>query len=189
VRVTMDGQPLVDKLDGTAIAIDPGLHRFLFEADDMARTERTLVVREGDKGRRERVVLNRVLSLPAQESVPRGSGEPSSTRRGIPTLAYVAAGAGALGLAVGIGTGVAAADKHAVLKDECTPYPNCPSTAQSDLSSFHSLRDWSTVGYVVGAVGLLGGVALWLWLPQTRSDSPTAHLWIGPASAGIAGTF
>src|SRR5476651_2121227 len=33
VRVTMDGAPLVDKLDGTAIALNPGQHHFVFEAE------------------------------------------------------------------------------------------------------------------------------------------------------------
>ncbi len=37
VRVTMDGQPLTDKLDGTAIQIDPGEHHFSFESADLPK--------------------------------------------------------------------------------------------------------------------------------------------------------
>src|SRR5579863_741315 len=32
VRVTMDGQPIADRLEGSAISIDPGTHTFRFEA-------------------------------------------------------------------------------------------------------------------------------------------------------------
>ena len=189
IRVTVDAQPLVERLDGTAIPVDPGVHTFVFETEGIAPTQKTLVVREGDKERRVGVVFGEVMTSAAHQSAARGTDEPPSTRRAIPPLAYVAAGIGVVGLAVAIGTGIAAGDKNTALKAECTPYPDCPSTAKGDLSSFHSLRDGSTVGYVVGAVGLLGGAALWLWLPPSRTARPAARLWIGPASAGVAGAF
>jgi hypothetical protein len=47
VRVAMDGEPLVDRLDGTAIAVDPGDHVFAFEAADAPRLERNLLLFEG----------------------------------------------------------------------------------------------------------------------------------------------
>src|SRR5882724_84046 len=33
VKVTMDGEPLADRLDGTALSVDPGEHSFVFDAE------------------------------------------------------------------------------------------------------------------------------------------------------------
>jgi hypothetical protein len=51
VKVTMDGAPLVTKLDGLAVDIDPGAHTFDFEAPD-GRAEEKAVVTEGAKAQR-----------------------------------------------------------------------------------------------------------------------------------------
>jgi hypothetical protein len=48
VKVTMDGAPLADKLDGIAVDVDPGRHTFGFEGPD-GKTEQTVVVPEGTK--------------------------------------------------------------------------------------------------------------------------------------------
>ena len=72
VRVTMDGRPLFDRLDGKALQVDPGEHHFVFEASGLSRAEKTIVVREADKNRHERVVL----VAPA--------GEPAATPRTAP---------------------------------------------------------------------------------------------------------
>jgi hypothetical protein len=57
VRVLMDGLLLVDRLDGKAINIDPGPHRFRFEASGAEPVERRFIIREGEKARVERIVL------------------------------------------------------------------------------------------------------------------------------------
>src|ERR1019366_562817 len=65
VHVTIDGQPLTDKLDGLAIPIDPGPHRFTFASSGRTKEERALVIREGEKDRHERVVLVSAATPPA----------------------------------------------------------------------------------------------------------------------------
>jgi len=57
VKVSMDDQPLAEKLDGSALSVDPGEHRFVFEVAGSPAVEKRLVIREGQKDRRERVVL------------------------------------------------------------------------------------------------------------------------------------
>jgi hypothetical protein len=189
----MDGQPLVARLDGSAIPVDPGRHTFAFEGAGLLRSETTLALQEGERDRHQRVVLSAVVSSVA----PGGANSPQSVppetslrhRHDIRALAYVALGVGAVGFAVGIGTGIAAGDKHAALKGECTPYPECPSTAQGDLDGFHSLKSWSTAGYVVGALGVVGGAVLWFAFTPHSSEVVTAHVWVGPTSAGLSGAF
>jgi len=193
VKVAVDGKPEVARLDGRPIALDPGEHHFVFKAESGATSERTLVVREGEKDRRERIVLGIAAAPVAMESGAAPNVErPSFALDRIPTVAYVAAGVGVVGLAIGIGTGVAATSKHSVLEGEGCPSNGgmCPpSASQTDLDSFHSLKTWSTVGYIIGAAGIVGGGILWLTAPKPLSSGGTARVWIGPSSMGLAGTF
>jgi hypothetical protein len=53
----MDGKPLVGRLDGTAVAVDPGQHAFTFEVSGQPSVTKGFVLKEGEKLRRERVVI------------------------------------------------------------------------------------------------------------------------------------
>ena len=57
MKVTLDGTVLTQKLDGTAFRADPGTHTAVLEVLGQPAVTRTLVIAEGDKGRRERVVV------------------------------------------------------------------------------------------------------------------------------------
>jgi hypothetical protein len=202
-RVTMDGQPLPEALGGKPVRLDPGEHHFAFEADGMSRVEKTLTLREGEKGRRETVVFPAVPS-PAPVAAGHAGGEsrerplrderPAEEARPgrssvVPTLAYVAGGVGVAGLALGIGAGLTASSRNSALQSECRGNV-CPSSARSDIDAFRTWRDWSTAGYVLAGVGLVGGVVLWLTAPRGSSTrDAAAELWIGPRGAGLAGSF
>jgi hypothetical protein len=64
VTVTLDGQPLADRLDGPALVVDPGVHSFVFEASGQPPVRKQFVIREGDKDRRERITLGSVAAVP-----------------------------------------------------------------------------------------------------------------------------
>jgi hypothetical protein len=177
VHVKIDGLPLVDKLDGTAVPVDLGRHRFGFDAEGMAGTEKILVVHEGDKGRHERVVLGGVRSSsPPAAPFPSStvSAAPPATRSpGMPTAAYVAFGVGAVGLAVGSAFGVAAlSDKSTLDSGPCPTATTCRSG--TDLDSLHSHEIAANIGFGVGLVGAVAGVVFWLLRP-TASESGHAH--------------
>ena len=105
-------------------------------------------------------------------------------------LAFAAGGVGVVGLGVGIGAGLAATSKHSTLQRECTGSV-CPSTAQGDIDSFHSLRVVSAVGYAVGALGLVGGGVLFLVAPTRSGATAAAGVtpWLGLGTAGVGGAF
>ena len=107
------------------------------------------------------------------------------------TFAIVAGSVGLAGLAVGVGAGIAGSSQHSALSGECsTASGSCPSSAQTDLDAFHTWRTFSTVGYVVGAVGVVAVGVLFLTAPSSRGSSGGAtKLYVGPASAGLAGVF
>jgi hypothetical protein len=180
VRVRSDGQPFADRLDGTPIAIDPGEHRFTFEAAGIATAEKTILVHERDKGRHERISLSPATVRPANaastSALPNAAvapavggqanapsqhriGATSARGTGMPTFALVALGVGAAGWVVGIAAGIAGDSKHAALEGECQANGDCPPTAQPDIDGFHSLKTASTVGYIVGFVAIAGGVS------------------------------
>jgi len=62
VRVSLDGQLLAEKLDGTALAVDPGDHAFTFEVAGRSPVTMKLVIREGDRARRERVLIGPAIA-------------------------------------------------------------------------------------------------------------------------------
>jgi hypothetical protein len=50
----------------------------------------------------------------------------------------------------------------------------------------------STVGYIVGGVGIAAGTTLLLTAPRSSTTSAQArsvNLWVGPASVGLLGAF
>ena len=193
-RVAMDGKPLPgDALDGKPLRLDAGEHRFLFEAEGLSPIEEVFVLREGEKNRKETIVFATVsdrmpTAPPVGVAERRTTKPPPSPLATVPTLAYVAAGAGVAGLAFGIGVGIAASSKNAALESEC-PGGRCPAGAQNDIDTFRTLRDWSTAGYVVAAAGLAAGVILWVAAPKALSNDIAARFWIGPQTAGFAGRF
>ena len=188
-RVTADGQPSPDALIGRPLRLDAGRHRFVFEAEGMAPLEKTFVLRDGES-RQETIVFAAPEAAPSTvgpvEDAP-GTRRPSS-HAPVPAFAYAVAGAGVAGLALGIVAGLAASSKNAALKAECTGN-DCPPGSQPDIDSFRTLRDWSTVGYLVGAAGLASGAILWLTAPKASAPVTTIGLCIGPRGAGFAGAF
>ena len=71
VTVSMDGKPLLARLEGTAVSLDPGQHSFHFEAPGQRPIDKTLVLSEGQKDRRERVVFGAAPGVaPVPESGP-----------------------------------------------------------------------------------------------------------------------
>jgi hypothetical protein len=187
VKITMDGQPLTGSA-GAAVELDPGEHTFVFEAAGLPKVEKKLVVVEGVKGRREVIRLGGSKPTEAATAASAPSREEVSSRSsGPPMLAWAAFGVGGAGLVFGITAGLAAGGKHSTLQGECdNTAGTCAPQYAGDLDAFHTWRTVSTISYVVGALGVAGGAALWFTAP--KAPTPTA-LWFGPASAGIVGRF
>jgi hypothetical protein len=171
VRVTVDGAPFADRLDGAAIDVDPGEHAFRFEAADGAAAEKTVVVREGEKRRMVGVVLRR-----APEQGSSGWG------------AYAAFGAGGVGLVVGTVLGVMALSTKSSLDAACGPSrTGCPEGEVSTLST----RAWGAdIGLGVAIVGAAAGTAL-LLVSHSPSSRRSARVfpWVGVMSGGVGGRF
>lgn len=124
VKVTLDGAPLLARLDGQAQRIDPGAHRLSFEHAGSATVEQQVILREGE---RRRVVTVRFPPLAptaprARPVAPVASAAPAAAVGPARTVAVVALG----GLAVASGVtfavlGFGARGDASHLRTTCAP--------------------------------------------------------------------
>jgi hypothetical protein len=170
VKVTIDGAPVEGALDGQPIALDPGEHTFRFEAAGQPPLEKKLVLRSGEKDRRETVVLG---ARPPPTGLTGPTPSAWSTQR---TLAIVGAGIGVVGLGLGAMFGAYAASSKGREQTDCSS-SGCPSYAQALEDYRTAKRDatGSTVAFAAGGALLATGVVLWFTAPKSGG---------APASAG-----
>jgi serine/threonine-protein kinase len=180
ITVTMDGHRLPGTLTGLPVPLDPGEHHFAFDdADGLAHIEKTIVVHEGERDRRERIVLGRFAARsPPSVLSSRGGG---SQR----TVTFVLGGAGVVGLAVGSVLGlVSKASYDHALQTECSNNQNtCSPQGVQDGKSAHGQAAASTVAFVAGGVLLGAGAVLYFTSPRASVGVGTT---VGTERAGIA---
>ncbi|HXN32302.1 MAG TPA: hypothetical protein VN894_10590, partial [Polyangiaceae bacterium] len=182
VHVTMDGETLLEKLDGSATAVDPGEHHFAFEAEGFRKSESTLLVREGEMDRPVRVVLVSTTAPPPGSEATSG-GFDASTRRALGiTLGAAGVAAGVVGGVFGILTKVTydnassecagiAVGGHIV----CTGTLEQQQKAQRDRSSAVSQATVSDVAFIGGGALLaIGAVLYFTALPTTPAGGEVA---------------
>jgi hypothetical protein len=108
------------------------------------------------------------------------------------TYSYVGFGVGAAGLILGSITGGIAVGQESTLKKNCTDGVCRSTDDKSTLDSFHTMTTLSTVGFVVGGVGVAAGAVLFFMSPSSSSSS-TKSGWIaptiGPGTIGAVGRF
>jgi hypothetical protein len=80
--------------------------------------------------------------------------------------------------------------EHNKLEDNC-PDGECPAPYHDEMSAFRDFRTASTVGYVIGAVGLAAGAVLLLTVPGDSPDRSSAAVGVQltPTSAAMVGAF
>ena len=75
---------------------------------------------------------------------------------------------------------------------------SCDPSKDGDVSSYHTKGLVSTIGFIVGGVGLAGGAVLILTAPKSHASATIGQTtgpgtfispYIGPGSAGITGKF
>jgi hypothetical protein len=161
-RVFEDGQPIAERLDGTAVAVDPGLHRFRFDRPDGTRAEAEVLLREGEKARS----VGAVFAAPATAEQP--ATPPPSTTRPVPWSVWTTGGIALAATGSFAFFGIHGLDQRSALgscKGSCSPEQVQP------------VRDSFTAANVSLAVAVLAaGTAVILFVTR-----PTV-------TAGVAGT-
>jgi hypothetical protein len=202
-KVTLDDAPQKAEALGVARFVNPGAHVVKASADGYRPATQSITIAEGGT-QTVALVLEKDSGAPGVVAVVPGGATPDSSQPTTPgeptaggstpwnlTAGYVVGGVGAAFLIEGLVTGVIAIGKHSDLAKVCTN--GCPSSDSSELSSYHTVGALSTVGFVVGAVGLAGGAVLILTAPKHPSSAPATGLqltpYVGFGSAGATGTF
>jgi hypothetical protein len=154
VRVTVDGAPFADRVDGLARPLDPGEHRFRFETEGAPPVEQIVVLREGEKRRS----VDAVLAPPPREALPPPPPPPPASEgssRG--PWPWVFGGIGLVGAGVGTALVVSGLSDYHALADGCGHTGSC---SPSDVSSVRTRLWIADTLLVVGGLSL--GVATWL---------------------------
>ena len=182
VKVTIDGQLFADKLDGSALRVDPGDHTFVFSSPGEALVAAHYVIKEGEKGRHERVTIGTPAAVAAAAAPPRSpppvvaTTPPPHEGRGGSRLRASRWGIGLAGIVVGgVFGGLTASAIHEQSTDCSGPTRGaCPN--YSGAASAHSTANTdgavSTIGFIAGGALLATGVVMYLlpgaWLPRER---------------------
>jgi hypothetical protein len=195
IKVLLNGMPLVERLDGKSIELDPGEHTFQFEHNGKAKQE-TFIIREGER--------NRVLSVSFHEKPETSIAKPPEKQPpekqpperkepekppAAPPLEEASGGSkptallvtGLAGLGVGLGFGTWALSLKGTVADKCDPSQrSCVDDQGKDAAKLGgTVSTISTVGTVVG----LAGLGAWLLWPS-RKETSTARLDAGPVAGG-----
>jgi hypothetical protein len=196
LEVTVDGEAVPKAALSLPFRVNPGRHVVV------ARAHGKEVKREVDVVEAQTISVEltfeseRAPAAPEpktpEPAPPVAAPAPHPGSGGLPTLVYVGGGIGIAGILVGSVAGMSAISHKNAAKVGCAA-GRCPPSTWSDLDSAHSMATLSTVGFVVGAIGLVVGAGSVL-LDNKRSSAERAFV-VSPdigahgARLKIAGRF
>jgi hypothetical protein len=171
VKVTVDGAPFVTTLDGRAVPMNPGAHKFHFELPDGTSQDVESIVTEGAQNQPIAGVLKRApepppapppppVAPPASLPTTPPPVAPAEGSSGWKTAGWVTGGVGAAGLVLGTIFGIVA------IGDKSSAHCADNLCDTGPLSSARSAARVSDVGLIAGGVLFAGGAALVLWGPS-----------------------
>jgi len=190
VAITRNGEPVDPAMLDTPMPVDPGEH--VVVAASPGKREWSTKVNVGPNGQRASVTIPILPDEPIVLQQPQPSDKPidasASTSSPGSTQRILAIGAGVVGVAgIVVGTifGLNAGSKWDDAQ-KCEKDAMCPNagTLSDDASSAATI---STIGFVVGGLGLAGGAVLWLTAPSAESanDPDRANVSIGLGLQGL----
>jgi hypothetical protein len=188
VHVMVDGQMLVDHLDGSALDLDPGPHHLRFEHGGRG-IEQDIVLREGERARQIVVQFpggpsQLPVTTPSPEAPKEPEGRPS---RPIPVWSFVLGGAAVAAAAVGITFYVLGFTEEKSLEAQgCSP--RCLPSSTSEIKTRYRVGD-ILVG--TGIVSASASVVVYLTRPKRTKEGVSAFLvpTEGGAALGAEGHF
>lgn len=201
--LTVDGADVPATVLGVELPVDPGDHTIEVRAPGFLKAKARVKLGNGEK-QTIALELKRDPNAPSAQPVAEGQLAPSAPEKPLlatadasaglgpsptepaarpgsgRTWGYLSYGLGAVGLGVGIVFGRAAMADKSLLDDEC-PGKVCPESQRDKLDSAKTKGLVSTIGFGVGAAGVVLGTVLVL-----TSSGPSTATGSGAAKAQSA---
>jgi hypothetical protein len=209
--VTIDGRAMPASIVGLPRSVDPG-HHVVIARVGAAEGTQEVDVKEGEQ-KRVQLALAEGAAPAAPSAAPPATGaseEPEASPDAVAessagpprshapnTLTFAALGVAGVGLATGTVTGlIVLLSKKPTLQNECANQV-CGPSSYADLDSANTLSIVSDIAFAVGGAGAAVAIAsLIIGHDQRAEPAPQAsvsHLrvapWVGPAVAGVTGSF
>lgn len=173
VVVEWDGQTFVA---GTPVPVDGGTHVLTVSAPGK-KTWETKLQLAIDKE-------NKVVDVPPLEDA--SSGSTAAATKGVPTIAYVLVGAGAIFTLGAVGAHVAAVAAHDERRADCL---NELATTCDDVGK-SKVRTWEALSYVSAGLAVASfGTAIYLYVASPKSEGaapPSAFIRLAPRVGGLS---
>ncbi len=201
ITLTIDGVSVSSQMIGEATPVNPGRHHIEAVSGkrkattDITSTERQqeeavlVFSKEGAPAVGEATPPEAsAASVEATPNAPPGESSSSSPRSPQRLVGFVALGVGGAGLVLGGITGVVALSKKSDLdkNPQCADDHRCPASANSEVSSYNTMRTVSSVGFIAGGVLAATGLVLVLTAPHQES---TVSFMVSPSSVAFRGQF
>ena len=157
VRAVIDGAIVIDDLDGTPIAINPGPHKVHLEHPGAHAIDQTIDVQEGEKTR----VIDVYFAVP----------DPPRPSRPVPPLVFALGGLGVVGVGVGTYFEASGLSKRSDLDASCKTTRSC---TQTEVDSARGTMRTGDIAIGVGALFLAGATFLFVTRPEVAPKSETS---------------
>lgn len=178
---------------GLPLPVDPGKHELVIEAP--GRETRTLSVEIREAATMTIEIAPGIEKVetgaggetpqPAQGDVQVSAAGANSGGFGKKQWGFVAGGVGLVGIGVGITTGIMALGKKSTADEQCSDaLQRCSQEGHDAASSGRTLAAVSTVGWIVGALGV--GAGAFLILTSDGEKGPVTALETRPVPGGAA---
>lgn len=190
--VKIDDQVIPQSELGGPVPANPGTRKISAEAGGMKPYNETVELKEKDK--KNLSIL--LTELPKEETAAEEEGpaeqEKPKKGGGNKTLAYVSLGVGVVGVGVGAFMGLKAKSTKSEIDDKCKN--GVCSEGERDLyDTGKTQATISTVGFIVGAVGIGVGTVLLLSGGSGKTEGKLSARrvtpYVGPRELGVFGNF
>lgn len=184
-KLAVDGAPVPPDAASVPRIVNPGAHVVTVDVNGKS-TKGEVTLAEGESRELELAAPEKDAATPSTPGQPTRGSESSGLKSG---LVYGGFGVAVVGVGVGTITGIMTLSKAGTLKDNCTSDGRCPASSQSDIDGATTLGTVSTIGFIVGGVGLAAGIIGLVAFPDKASTTGARKPGVFYDGTGLRGAF